>query len=57
MKKINLKSILKKTLKKKNKQTKTTSKKKKSVKAEKTNKKVKTVKLRKNNEKKIKVDK
>ena len=57
MKKINLKSILKKTFKKKNKQTKTTSKKKKSVKAEKINKKVKTVKLRKNNEKKIKVDK
>ena len=57
MKKINLKSILKKTFKKKNKQTKTTPKKKKSVKAEKINKKVKTVKLRKNNEKKIKVDK
>ena len=57
MKKINLKSILKKTFKKKNKQTKTTSKKKKSVKAEKINKKVKTVKLRKNNEKKIKDDK
>ena len=57
MKKINLKSILKKTFKKKNKLTKTTSKKKKSVKAEKINKKVKTVKLRKNNEKKIKVDK
>jgi CarD family transcriptional regulator len=48
---------LKKTFKKKNKLTKTTSKKKKSVKAEKINKKVKTVKLRKNNEKKIKVDK
>ena len=57
MKKINLKSILKKTFKKKNKQTKTTSKKKKSAKAEKINKKVKTVKLKKNNEKKIKVDK
>jgi len=57
MKKKNLKSILKKTLKKKNKLTKTTSKKKKSVKAEKINKKVKIVKLRKNNEKKIKVDK
>ena len=57
MKKINLKSILKKTFKKKNKLTKTTSKKKKSVKAEKINKKVKIVKLRKNNEKKIKVDK
>ena len=57
MKKINLKSILKKTFKKKNKPTKTTSKKKKSIKAEKINKKVKTVKLRKNNEKKIKVDK
>ena len=57
MKKINLKSILKKTFKKKNKQTKTTSTKKKSAKAEKINKKVKTVKLRKNNEKKIKVDK
>ncbi len=58
MKKINLKSILKKTFKKKkDKQTKTTSKKKKSIKVEKINKKVKTVKLRKNNEKKIKVDK
>ena len=57
MKKINLKSILKKTFKKKNKQTKTSYKKKKSVKAEKINKKVKTVKLKKNNEKKIKVDK
>ncbi len=57
MKKINLKSILKKTFKKKNKQTKTTSKKKKSAKAEKLNKKVKTVKLRINKEKKIKDDK
>ena len=58
MKKINLKSILKKTFKKKkDKQTKTTSKKKKSIKVEKINKKVKTVKLRKNNEKKIKDDK
>ena len=54
MKKINLKSILKKTFKKKNKQTKSVSKKKKSVKAEKINKNVKIVKLRKNNEKKIK---
>ena len=53
MKKINLKSILKKTFKKKNKQTKTTSKKKKSAKAEKLNKKVKTVKLRINKEKMI----
>ena len=57
MKKINLKSILKKTFKKKNKQTKSTSKKKNLRKAEKINKKVKTVKLRKNNEKKIKDDK
>ena len=57
MKKINLKSILKKTFKKKNKQTKSVSKKKKSVKAEKINKNFKIVKLRKNNEKKIKVDK
>ena len=57
MKKINLKSILKKTFKTKNKQTKSLSKKKKSAKAEKINKKVKTVKLKKNNEKKIKVDK
>ena len=57
MKKINLKSILKKTFKKKNKQTKSVSKKKKSAKAEKINKKVKTVKLKKNNEKIIKVDK
>ncbi len=54
MKKINLKSILKKTFKKKNKQTKSVSKKKKSVKAEKINKNVKIIKLRKNNEKKIK---
>ncbi len=54
MKKINLKSILKKTFKKKNKQTKSVSKKKKSVKAEKINKNVKIVKLKKNNEKKIK---
>ena len=54
MKKINLKSILKKTFKKKNKQTKSVSKKKKSVKAEKINKNFKIVKLRKNNEKKIK---
>ena len=58
MKKINLKSILKKTFKKKkNKQTKSTSTKKKSIKTEKINKKVKSVKLRKNNEKKIKDDK
>ena len=57
MKKINLKSILKKTFKKKNKQTKSISKKKKSAKAEKINKKVKTVKLRINKEKKIKDDK
>ena len=57
MKKINLKSILKKTFKKKNKQTKSIFKKKKSAKAEKINKKVKTLKLRKNNEKKIKGDK
>ena len=57
MKKINLKSILKKTFKKKNKQPKTTSKKKKSAKAERVNKKVKTVKLRINKEKKIKDDK
>ena len=58
MKKINLKSILKKTFKKKKiKQTKPTSTKKKSAKAEKINKKVKSVKLRKNNEKKIKDDK
>ena len=54
MKKINLKSILKKTFKKKNNQTKSVSKKKKSVKAEKINKNVKIVKLKKNNEKKIK---
>ena len=57
MKKINLKSILKKTFKKKNKQTKSISKKKKSAKAERVNKKVKTVKLRINKEKKIKDDK
>ena len=58
MKKINLKSILKKTFKKKKiKQTKPTSTKKKSAKAEKINKKVKSVKLRRNNEKKIKDDK
>ena len=58
MKKINLKSILKKTFKKKKiKQTKPTSAKKKSAKAEKINKKVKSVKLRRNNEKKIKDDK
>ena len=57
MKKINLKSIFKKTFKKKNKQTKSISKKKKSAKAEKINKKVKTVKLRINKEKKIKDDK
>ncbi len=54
MKKINLKSILKKTFKKKNNQTKSVSKKKKSVKAEKIKKNFKIVKLRKNNEKKIK---
>ncbi len=54
MKKINLKSILKKTFKKKNNQTKSVSKKKKSVKAEKIKKNLKIVKLRKNNEKKIK---
>ena len=46
MKKINLKSILKKTFKKKNNQTKSISKKKKSAKTVKVNKKVKTVKLR-----------
>ena len=57
MKKINLKSILKKTFKKKNKQTKSISKKKKSAKAERLNKKVKTVKLRINKQKKIKDDK
>ena len=58
MKKINLKSILKKTFKKKkNNNTKSTSTKKKSAKAEKLSKKVKTVKLRKNKEKKIKDDK
>ena len=57
MKKINLKSILKKTFKKKNKQTKSISKKKKSAKAERVNKKVKTVKLRINKEKKIKDEK
>ena len=59
MKKINLKSILKKTFKKKknNNNTKSTSTKKKSAKAEKISKKVKTVKLRKNKEKKIKDDK
>ena len=57
MKKINLKSILKKTFKKKNKQIKSISKKKKSAKAERVNKKVKTVKLRINKEKKIKDDK
>ena len=57
MKKINLKSILKKTFKKKNKQTKSISRKKKSAKAERINKKVKTVKLRINKEKKIKDDK
>ena len=57
MKKINLKSILKKTFKKKNKQTKSISKKKKPAKAERVNKKVKTVKLRINKEKKIKDDK
>ena len=57
MKKINLKSILKKTFKKKNKQTKSISRKKKSAKAERVNKKVKTVKLRINKEKKIKDDK
>ena len=57
MKKINLKSILKKTFKKKNKQTKSISKKKKSAKTEKVKKKVKTVKLRINKEKKIKDDK
>ena len=57
MKKINLKSILKKTFKKKNKQTKPISKKKKPAKAERINKKVKTVKLRINKEKKIKDDK
>ena len=58
MKKINLKSILKKTFKKKKiKQTKPTSIKKKSAKTGKINKKVKSVKLRKNNEKKIKDDK
>ena len=46
MKKINLKSILKKTFKKKkDKQTKTTSKKKKSIKVEKINKKVKKLAL------------
>ena len=57
MKKINLKSILKKTFKTKNKQTKSLSKKKKSAKAERINKKVKTLKLRTNKEKKIKDDK
>ena len=57
MKKINLKSILKKTFKKKNKQTKSISKKKKTAKAERVNKKVKTVKLRINKEKKIKDEK
>ena len=57
MKKINLKSILKKTFKKKNKQTKSISRKKKSAKAERVKKKVKTVKLRINKEKKIKDDK
>ena len=57
MKKINLKSILKKTFKKKNKQTKSISKKKKPAKAERVNKKVKSVKLRINKEKKIKDDK
>ena len=55
MKKINLKSILKKTFKKKkNKTTKSASTKKKLNKAEKINKKIKIVKLKKNNEKKIK---
>ena len=57
MKKINLKSILKKTFKKKNKTTKSASAKKKLIKAEKINKKVKTVKLKKINGKKIKDDK
>ncbi len=58
MKKINLKSILKKTFKKKKiKQTKPKFTKKKSAKAEKINKKVKSVKLKRNNEKKIKDDK
>ena len=58
MKKINLKSILKKTFKKKkNNNTKSTSTKKKSAKAEKISKKVKAVKLRKNKDKKIKDDK
>ena len=58
MKKINLKSILKKTFKKKkNKTTKFASTKKKLIKVEKINKKIKTVKLKKNNEKKIKDDK
>ena len=57
MKKINLKSILKKTYKKKNKQIKSISKKKKSAKTERVNKKVKTVKLKINKEKKIKDDK
>ncbi len=57
MKKINLKSILKKTFKTKNKQTKSIPKKKKPAKAERINKKVKTVKLRINKEKKIKDDK
>ena len=57
MKKINLKSIFKKTFKKKNKQTKSISRKKKSAKAERVKKKVKTVKLRINKEKKIKDDK
>ena len=52
MKKINLKNILKKTFKKKNKPIK--SKKKKIIKLDKINKKIKTVKLRKNNEKRIK---
>ena len=57
MKKINLKNILTKTFKKKNKQAKSISKKKKSAKAEKIKKKVKTVKIKKNIEKKIKDDK
>ena len=58
MKKINLKSILKKTFKKKkNKTAKSASTKKKLIKLEKNNKKIKAVKLKKNNEKKIKDDK
>ena len=58
MKRINLKSILKKTFKKKkNKTVKPISTKKKLIKAEKINKKIKIVKLKKNNEKKIKDDK